>query len=331
MDNQDKIDLVYTWVDGSDEKHFAKRLALIEKMHLNIPKNFNNQQYVEHNELKYSLRSVEKFANWINNIYIITDAQIPKWLNVDNPRIKIIDHKDIMPKNALPNFNSNAIECCIKNIPDLSEKFIYSNDDCFFLSTTDPAMFFNEKKVKNYVNKHRYIIIYKKGKHIQNIYTNYCKNSIQLLNRHFGNINKFNYKLMHCATAYLKNDALECYNLFKKEIDATINCNFRETQNINFAQLFTGFSVGKGNGEYILENTDENILIRFFRYLFKKKVQTNCFYGKMKHIRKTIRKIKKSNAKLACINDDSNLKERHYQIYNAYMQSLFPDKSEFEK
>lgn len=331
MDNNEKIDLVYTWVDGNDKRHIAKRFKFLKKMHVHQPSNHNNNLYVEHNELKYSLRSVEKFANWINKIYIITDDQVPKWLNTDNQRIKIIDHKDIIPKNALPSFNSNAIECCIKNIPDLSEKFIYNNDDYFFLSKVSPAMFFNDKQIKNYVNKKRYVIINKKRKHIQNIYTNYCKNSIQLLNKHFGNINKFNHKLMHCTTAYLKSDVLECCKIFKHEVDDTINCHFRQTQNINFEQLFTGFSVGKGNGEYILENADENIFIRIFRFIFNKKVKANCFYGKMKHIRKTIRKIRKSDAKLACINDDSNLKERNYQIYNNYMQSLFPDKSEFEK
>ena len=331
MNNKDKIDLVYTWVDGSDAKHFAKRLALIEKMNLHVPKNFNNQQYVEHNELKYSLRSVEKYANWINDIFIITDNQVPKWLNTNNPRIKIIDHKEIMPKKALPSFNSNAIECCIRNIPDLSEKFIYSNDDYFFRSKIEPEMFFNKNKVINYVNNHRYVIINKTGKHIQNIYTNYCKNSIQQLTQHFGNIKQFNYKLMHCATAYLRSDVLQCYNTFQQRIDDTINCHFRETQNINFEQLFTGFSVGNGNGKYIIECADENIFIKIFRYIFKTKVQTNCFYGSIEHIRKTIRKIKKSPAKLACINDGGVRNTRNYHIYENYMHSLFPNKSEFEK
>lgn len=58
-------------------------------------------------ELKYSLRSVSQYLPWINKIYIVIDNQVPSWLNTEHPKIKIIDHKDILPADALPTFNSN--------------------------------------------------------------------------------------------------------------------------------------------------------------------------------------------------------------------------------
>jgi hypothetical protein len=39
-------------------------------------------------ELRYSLRSVEKYAPWVRNIYIVTNGQIPYWLDLSHPRIR---------------------------------------------------------------------------------------------------------------------------------------------------------------------------------------------------------------------------------------------------
>ena len=118
------IDIVYTWVNSSDKKWQKKY-----KIHA---KEIDEKRFTSHNELKYSLRSIYKYAKWINNIFIVTDDQIPHWLNTKHPKIKIIDHKQIFEnKKHLPTFNSQAIECHINNIPNLSERFFYFNDDTF--------------------------------------------------------------------------------------------------------------------------------------------------------------------------------------------------------
>ena len=81
----------------------------------------------------YSLRSVWKYAPWVRNIFIITNGQVPHWLNLDNPKIKLITHQDIY-KNVshLPVFASPTIEANIHRIPGLSRRFIYLNDDVMF-------------------------------------------------------------------------------------------------------------------------------------------------------------------------------------------------------
>ena len=60
-------------------------------------------------------------------IYIITNKQIPP-IEL-NPKIKIIDHTEIIPIKYLPTFNSDVIESFIHNIPELSEIILYNNDD----------------------------------------------------------------------------------------------------------------------------------------------------------------------------------------------------------
>jgi UDP-N-acetylglucosamine-lysosomal-enzyme len=93
------------------------------------------ERFIDFNELKYSLRSIEKFAPWIRNIFIVTNGQIPNWLNQTNSRVKIITHQQIFKnKNHLPTFASPSIESQIHRIEGLSEEFIYLNDDIFFAS-----------------------------------------------------------------------------------------------------------------------------------------------------------------------------------------------------
>ena len=90
-------------------------------------------RFKDKDELKYSLRSVEKYLSWIRNIYIVTNGQIPNWLNLNDSKIKIINHSDLFTNQShLPTFNSAAIESHLHRINGLSKKFIYLNDDFLF-------------------------------------------------------------------------------------------------------------------------------------------------------------------------------------------------------
>ena len=132
-----KIDIVYTWCDGSDPAFQRQRNELCQK--LGIPVQSDDDQldaskrYKQHDELLYSLCSVEKYAPWINNIFIVTNNQCPKWLK-NSSKLTIVDHNDIIPKGIRPVFNSVAIEQYITEIPSLSEHFLYFCDDMFLLN-----------------------------------------------------------------------------------------------------------------------------------------------------------------------------------------------------
>ena len=99
-------------------------------------------RYRDSEELRYSLRSLVKNAPWIRRIYIVTDNQIPYWLNLENERVSVISHEEIfLNKSHLPVFSSPAIEANIHRIPGLSKQFIYFNDDVFLGSKTHPEDF----------------------------------------------------------------------------------------------------------------------------------------------------------------------------------------------
>jgi hypothetical protein len=142
-DDSDKIDLVYTWVNGNDPAWKNKK-----SKHLGEDVNKTSEagpRYYNMDELKYSLRSVYKYANWINKIYIVVDdVQYPDFLNLNNPKIKVVKHSEIIDKKYLPLFNSLPIEASIHHIPGLSENFIYSNDDCFFGDYTSKEDLYNK-------------------------------------------------------------------------------------------------------------------------------------------------------------------------------------------
>lgn len=81
---------------------------------------------------RYSLRSLETNAPWIRHIYIVTNGQVPSWLDTSNPRVSIIPHDVIFANHSvLPTFSSLAIEFNLHRIPGLSETFLYFNDDVF--------------------------------------------------------------------------------------------------------------------------------------------------------------------------------------------------------
>ena len=81
---------------------------------------------LDFDQLLYSLRSIELYAPWIRHVFIVTNGQIPYWL--DSDRVTIITHNDIYPdKSHLPTFSSPSIETHLHRIPNLSERFIYLN------------------------------------------------------------------------------------------------------------------------------------------------------------------------------------------------------------
>ncbi|KAH8407664.1 hypothetical protein KR222_009759 [Zaprionus bogoriensis] len=118
------IDAVYTWVNGSDAD-------FIESIRRYDAK-YDPSRFDDKNELKYSLRSLEKHASWIRHVYIVTNGQIPSWLDLNYERVTVVPHELLAPDpQQLPTFSSAAIETFLHRIPKLSKRFLYLNDDIF--------------------------------------------------------------------------------------------------------------------------------------------------------------------------------------------------------
>ncbi len=102
-------------------------------------------RYADYEQLRYSLRSLEKYAPWVRQIFLVTAGQIPYWLNLDHPRVTVVTHEEIFRDlDHLPTFSSPAIEANIHRIPGLSDRFLYLNDDIMLGSEVWPEDFFTE-------------------------------------------------------------------------------------------------------------------------------------------------------------------------------------------
>ncbi|MDP2773105.1 MAG: stealth conserved region 3 domain-containing protein [Nocardioides sp.] len=139
------VDIVYTWVDGDDPVWDAsrrQRLAGIEGT-AQTRESSGQARFVARDELRYSLRSVHLFAPWVRRIHLVTAGQVPDWLDTSHPMINLVDHRDILPADALPTFNSHAIETALHRIDGLAEHFVYLNDDVFLGRPVAKETFFS--------------------------------------------------------------------------------------------------------------------------------------------------------------------------------------------
>lgn len=153
--NHIPIDIVISWVDGSDPELTRKRNYYLERAQ-NV--NLHETQatfYASNNEIKYCVLSILTFAPFVRNIYIITDGQDPQVHQEVESRfpgrsasIKIIDHREIFKgyEQYLPVFNNTSILTLIWRIEGLSDNFVYFNDDLFLIREMHPEDWFVDGK-----------------------------------------------------------------------------------------------------------------------------------------------------------------------------------------
>ncbi|WP_312836883.1 stealth conserved region 3 domain-containing protein [Pantoea sp.] len=237
----DKIDAVYTWVNQAETKWqnlWNETFAELE---------FDPDRFTNNDELKYSLRSLNKYAPWLNKIYIVSNCSKPEWLKNDDT-IKWIDHSDIFPSTEmLPTFNSHAIECCLHKIPGLSEKFIYLNDDFILSQPCLPSDFFDETgRSISYFESYGMVNTSSK-KTIEKDYLLAAHNSNKLLKTTFPFYNARN---LHRHVPYaLKKSVLN--DIEKKYSDhflKTRHAKIRSENDINLTSfLYHHFALATGN------------------------------------------------------------------------------------
>ncbi len=137
------IDFVIIWVDGNDSEWRAEK-----DKYDDAPKTHANSEvrFRDWDNLRYWFRGVEKFAPWVNKVHFVTWGHLPPWLNTQNPKLNIVNHRDYIPEQYLPTFSSHTIELNLHRIKGLAENFVYFNDDMFITAPTKPTDFFKHDK-----------------------------------------------------------------------------------------------------------------------------------------------------------------------------------------
>ena len=93
------IDFVVPWVDDSDPKWLQERNIYASQAGISLNDCDNgNERYRDWNIFQYWFRAVEKYAPWVRNVYLVTNGNIPKWINPDAPKLKLVSHAEYIPK-----------------------------------------------------------------------------------------------------------------------------------------------------------------------------------------------------------------------------------------
>ena len=141
----DPIDAVYTWVDGSDPE-FQEQLRQCRAAPGAAGIGALDGRFRDHGELRFSLRSLERYAPWIRKVHLVTNGQAPAWIDRSHPRLALVRHQDLFrDRSVLPVFNPRAIEWQLFRIPGISPRFLYFDDDCFLGRRIAPGDFLTPK------------------------------------------------------------------------------------------------------------------------------------------------------------------------------------------
>ena len=319
-----KIDMVYLWCDGSDPEFRARKNRYIRTndiIHSN--ESVGEQRFFDNSELKYSLRSLEVNAPWINHVYIVTDRQVPKWLDKSYDRVTVIDHSEIMPAEFIPCFNSTVIEYFMPFIPKLSEYFLYGNDDMFFGTSVKPKDFFVDDRPIVRVKKIKRSKLLKYwDPNNYNFYGNVL-NSLELLNATYKR--KEYYELHHNIDSYRKSLFLNAFNRFYSEISVCFSNKFRKANGIQRI-LFNLDMVYSGEAclRIVKDPSSWKRKLSFFR-----KVEWESFCGNDSSTN-THQRILKYHPMFFCLNSDSSCDGKAKIRNKEFMEVLFPKKSKFE-
>lgn len=328
-----EIDFVVTWVDMNDPKwqaDFAKFSGKID----NTKNEVNVARFRDYGLLKYWFRGIEKFAPWVRKIHFVTCGQHPDWLDINHPKLNLVNHEDYMPKASLPAFNSNLIEIYMHKIPGLAENFVYFNDDFFITNHVSKERFF-KNGLPNDIATFRMNM----G---MSLWSKTLKNNIRLINRFFDKkeimrrdhdkwfdesygsrgrltrllkfYNKFiTLRTPHNAQPYLKSTFIDVWNNVGEELDGMAKNRVRTPKDYTL-ELFKTWQICKSN--FNAYNTYQDT--KMFPLLFKTE--------------KAINAIRNQSYKLVCLNDNEFIKDFEKTRDNliAAFESILPEKSSFE-
>ncbi len=333
LDSQ-PIDFVITWVDGADAKWLQEK----KKYNPSIDVDDSIVRYRDFGTLKYVLRSIEKFAPWVRNIYLITDGQIPEWISFENPKLKLIKHTDFIPESYLPVFSSHPIEWNFHRIESLSENFLYFNDDVILTAPVNPSDFFQGDLPCDTFGLD---LLVPKG-----FFSHICFNNMMVINEHFNikktlKANKKKFFSLKYGKKLLANFILSTRGGFSSINNPHITLAFKKSY---FKLLWEKEPVLIDNTcrNRIRSSNDINCwLVRYWQLLTGNFIPRSNKFGRFYNIQNFIqdkdikKKLKKGKYKVVCVNDSESDKNESFhqeqERFKNIMDVILYNKCSFEK
>lgn len=259
--NDREVDLVYTWVNHADPDWVAMysryKPPLAEGANLDelglqptapLPKSIDAtalSRFHSNDELRYSLRSVAENLPWVRQIYVFTNCAPPDWLNTAHPKVRWVQHHEVIPAQYLPTFSSHVIESFLHRIPGMAERFIYVNDDVFIGKQLEKRFFFDPNGCSKSLLE-PYGMVSGAMKEGDADYLNASRNSAALIRDAFG----FSPTQLHRHTSFaLRREVLaEIEARWPDQLDQLRHNRFRTGHDLNvtsFLYHHYGLATGK--------------------------------------------------------------------------------------
>lgn len=309
------IDIVYTWVDGNDPQWQARKAAYEpDTADDHNPSALHGARYLSRDELRYSLRSVAMYAGWVRRIHIVTDGQVPAWLDASHPKIAVVDHKQIFrDPDVLPVFNSHAIESQLHHIPDLAERYLYLNDDFFFGRPVEPELFFHGNGIgKFFLGKDSLDIDPPSARDLP--VNSAAKNQRALIERDFGVTVRRKFK--HSAYPQLRSVLDEMEQRYPHLFAQVAASRFRHPEDVSIPaswQHYFAYARGRavpGDIHYRYQDISKPDTARRLDEILRERPQTFCLND--------------------IVSDEDQFAEQHAAL-RAFFAEYFPLPSPFEK
>ncbi len=309
-----EIDMVFSWVDGSDVEFLRERARRMQTYVVGEGDD-SEARYRQIDELKYALRSVYLFAPWVRRIFICTDSRPPAWL-AKHPKVTVVRAEDMFADTeVLPTYNSHAVESQLHRIPGIAEHFLYSNDDMFFGRPLSPDLFFSPGGVTKFVEAGTRIGLGESDPS-RSGFENAARVNRALLHERFGKVTTRH--LEHCAAPLRRSVMAELEATFPDEFRRTAASRFRSATDISVT----------------------NSLYHYFALLTGRAVvQTDA---KVKYIETTLQRalpamkrlLKRRDMDMFCLNDGSfpeiSVEERTEAVID-FLERYFPFAAPWEK
>ena len=292
------MDIVITYVDGNDP--VWKRDY---EQYTNVP--VMQKRFRDWGTLKYLLRGIGVNMPFIRNVYLVVShpSQVPDW--ADEANLRIVLHKDIIPAEYLPTFNSTTIEMFLHRIEGLDEEFIYFNDDIFPIRPCAAEDFFKEGKA--IVGMSRHLLA-------SSMYKKHVRRSDRMAREALGLQKKCSFmRVQHSCIPVLKSQCADISELQREAVLASLS-RVRNDGNINMT-LFLSYMYHKS----LVINQRQSCKHISLAAVTQKKLESS---------------ISDPSRSMLCIND-VKLSEEKFQTYRELIVDMFekrfPSKSRFEK
>lgn len=327
------IDFVMIWVDGNDPAWRAEKAKYDSS-----GAGFGDHEirFRDWENLQYFFRGVEEYAPWVRKIHFVTWGHLPKWMNVNHPKLHIVNHKDFIPEKYLPTFSSHTIELNLHRIPGLAEQFVYFNDDIFLTAPVTREDFFRKGLPCD---------IY--GESIVNMMHDtmgsYLLTVLEIINRNFSKYHQLglnwrkwlspgngtrqvmktlpflfwpyftNFYYQHLNNSYLKATYEQVWEKEEEILDRTCRDRFRMKGNVN-QNLMKYWQLVTGN------------------FMPKKGGKGHAFFVKDDNFQEVCEAIIRQKYQIICANDHEDLSEfpEKARIIRECFEQILPNRSSYE-